>query len=86
VGLVVDLAKFLSKRGRTEESEQAFRAAEKIAPNNPRLLYQRAETYIKANRNIDTARDLLKRYLSATLSPDDPSRRDAEKLLRQTGG
>ena len=27
---VVDLAKFLSKRGRTEESEQAFRAAERI--------------------------------------------------------
>jgi tetratricopeptide (TPR) repeat protein len=86
VGLVVDLAKFLSKRGRTEESEQAFRAAERIAPNSPRLLYSRAETYIKAGRNLDTARDLLKRYLSATLSPDDPSRLDAEKLLKQTGG
>ena len=86
VGLVVDLAKFLSKRGRTEESEQAFRAAEQIAPNSPRLLYSRAETYIKAGRNLGAARDLLKRYLSATLSPDDPSRLDAEKLLKQTGG
>jgi hypothetical protein len=27
----------------------------------------------------------LKRYLSANLSPDDPSRQDAEKLLRQAG-
>lgn len=86
VGRVVDLAKFLSKQGRIEESEQTFRAAERIAPNNPRLLYHRAETYIKAGRNIETARELLKRYLSATLSPDDPSRQDAEKLLKQAGG
>ncbi len=85
VGRVVDLAKFLSKQGRIEESEQTFRAAEQIAPNNPRLLYSRAETYIKARRNIETARELLKRYLSANLSPDDPSRQDAEKLLKQAG-
>jgi tetratricopeptide (TPR) repeat protein len=85
VGRVVDLAKFLSKQGRIEESEQTFRAAERIAPDNPRLLYSRAETYIKAGRNIETARELLKRYLSANLSPDDPSRQDAEKLLKQAG-
>jgi tetratricopeptide (TPR) repeat protein len=85
VGRVVDLAKFLSKQGRIEESEQTFRAAERIAPDNPRLLYTRAETYIKAGRNIPTARELLKRYLSANLSPDDPSRQDAEKLLKQAG-
>ena len=86
VGRVVDLAKFLSKRGRIEESEQTFRAAERIAPDSPRLLYQRAETYIQGGRNMDTARILLKRYLAATLSPDDPSRREAEKLLKQAGG
>jgi tetratricopeptide (TPR) repeat protein len=85
VGRVVDLAKFLSKQGRIEESEQTFRAAERIAPNDPRLLYSRAETYIKAGRNIETARELLKRYLAANLSPDDPSRQDAEKLLKQAG-
>jgi tetratricopeptide (TPR) repeat protein len=86
VGRVIDLAKFLSKQGRIEESEQTFLAAERIAPDSPKLLYQRAETYIKARRNIDTARDLLKRYLSATLSPEDPSRVQAEKLLKQVGG
>lgn len=85
VGRIVDLAKFLSKQGRIEESEQTFQAAERIAPNSPRLLYTRAETYIKAGRNIETARELLKRYLAAKLSPDDPSRQDAEKLLRQAG-
>jgi tetratricopeptide (TPR) repeat protein len=85
VGRIVDLAKFLSKEGRIEESEQTFRAAERIAPDDPRLLYSRAETYIKAGRNIATARELLKRYLAANLSPDDPPRQDAEKLLRQAG-
>ena len=85
VGRIVDLAKFLSKQGRIEESEQTFQAAERIAPDSPRLLYTRAETYIKAGRNIETARELLKRYLAAHLSPDDPSRQDAEKLLRQAG-
>src|SRR5438552_817693 len=43
VGRMVDLAKFLYKQGRVEESEQTFQAAEKLAPNQPRLLYQRAE-------------------------------------------
>ena len=86
VGRMVDLAKFLYKQGRVEESEQTFQAAEKLAPNEPRLLYQRAEMYIKAGRKLDTARELLRRYVSATnLSPDDPSRYDAEKLLQKAG-
>ena len=85
VGRVVDLAKFLSNRGRIEESEQTFLAAERIAPDSPRLLYDRAEMYIHAGRKLDTARELLKRYLAANLRPDDPSRLDAEKLLKQTG-
>ena len=86
VGRIVDLAKFLSNRGRIEESEQTFLAAERIAPGSPRLLYDRAETYIHAGRKLDTARELLKRYLAANLGPDDPSRLEAEKLLKQTGG
>jgi tetratricopeptide (TPR) repeat protein len=85
VGRMVDLAKFLSKQGRVEESEQTFQVAEKLAPNDPRLLYQRAEMYIKAGRKLDTARELLRRYMSASLSPDDPSRYDAEKLLQKAG-
>ena len=86
VGRIVDLAKFLSSRGRIEESEQNFRAAERMAPNDPGLLYTRAETYIQAGRNLEIARSLLKRYLAANLSPDDPSRLDAKKLLKQAGG
>ena len=86
VGRVIDLAKFLSRQGRLEESDETFQAAERLAPNTPKVLYHRAETYIKAGRNIDAARVLLKRYLAATLSPEDPSRLEAEKLLKQVGG
>ena len=85
LGRILDLAKFLSKQGRIDESEQIFKAAEKVAPGSPRLLYARAESYIKSGRNIDKARDLLRRYLAANLSPDDPSRREALQLLKQAG-
>ncbi len=83
VGRVIDLAKFLAKNGRYQESEEAFRRAESIDPNSPKLMFERASTYIRAGRNLDTARDLLRRYLESPLTPDDPPRREAEQLLRQ---
>jgi hypothetical protein len=49
-------------------------------------VFARADLYIKHNRNLDLAKELLKRYLSMTLSPDDPPRSQAEKLLRQVRG
>jgi hypothetical protein len=42
--------------------------------------------YIKGKRNLDVARDLLKRYLNLTLTPEDPPRSQAERLLRQVQG
>ncbi len=86
VGRVIDLAKFLAKQGRFEESDKTFVAAEELAPNAPKLLYARAATYIETKRNIETAKALLEKYLAAKLTPDDPRRADAEKLLRQVSG
>jgi tetratricopeptide (TPR) repeat protein len=86
VGRVIDLAKFLAMRGRFEECEKTFQAAEKIAPNAPKLMYARAATYIEAKRNIRTARNLLEKYLAAPLTPDDPPRSEARKLLQQVSG
>jgi cytochrome c-type biogenesis protein CcmH/NrfG len=83
VGRVIDLAKFLAKAGRFQESDDTFRRAESIAPDSPKLMFERANMYIKSNRNIDVAKQLLKRYLDAPLTPDDPPRREAEQLLRQ---
>jgi Flp pilus assembly protein TadD len=83
---LIDLAKFLARQGRYQESEQSFRKAEKIAPNSPQLIYARADTYIEQGRNLATARKLLQRYLAAQLTPDDPPRAQAEKLLRKASG
>ena len=35
---------------------------------------------------VSVPRKLLKKYLSANLTPDDPPRYEAEKLLRQASG
>ncbi|MEO7652195.1 MAG: tetratricopeptide repeat protein [Bryobacteraceae bacterium] len=85
VGRVVDLAKFFAKRGRFQESDQKFSEADKLAPGSPKLLFERAATYIQSKRNVDQARELLKRYLAAPLGPDDPPRTEAEKLLKVAG-
>jgi Flp pilus assembly protein TadD len=82
-GRLIDLARFLARQGRHPESDQSFRAAEKLSSNQPKLLFEQADTYIHAGRNLEIARELLKRYLQANLSPDDPPRHEAEKLLRR---
>ena len=83
VGRVVDLANYLAKRGKYQESEAAYSLAEDIDPNNPKLMFERAKAYIQSKRNLDRARELLVRYLNSPLSPNDPSRREAEQLLKQ---
>jgi tetratricopeptide (TPR) repeat protein len=86
VGRVIDLARFLAKRGRYEESERTFVAAEKLAPDAPRVMYARAASYIETGRNIEMARGLLEKYLASSLTPDDPSREEAQKLLHRASG
>jgi tetratricopeptide (TPR) repeat protein len=86
VGRVIDLAKFLARQGRMQEADQSFARAEKLDPNSPKLIYAKADVYIKHKRNLDVARELLKQYLTLNLTPDDPPRSQAEKLLRQAQG
>jgi tetratricopeptide (TPR) repeat protein len=87
LGRVLDLAKFLAREGRYRESEESFSHAEKLAPNSPRVLFARAETYVNTKRNAAEARDLLHQYLALTnLTPDDPPRSEALKLLRKVEG
>jgi Flp pilus assembly protein TadD len=85
VGRVLDLAKYLAKRGRIKESEAMFDQAARIAPNSPKVLFERANTYIKDQRNLDDARRLLERYIQSPLTPDDPPREQAEALLKKIG-
>jgi tetratricopeptide (TPR) repeat protein len=86
VGKVIELARFLTRQGRYQEADQSFERAEKIVPNSPRLMYAKADLYIKTGRNLDVAKALLERYLNATLTPDDPPRAEAVKLLRKVRG
>jgi len=84
VGHVIALAKFLAKQGRSEESDAVFAKAERLAPQSPKVWYARADTLIKQKRNLSEARQLLEKYLqSSSLTPDDPSKSTAQKLLRQ---
>ena len=84
-GREIDLAKFLSDRGRVKESDQAFAEAARLAPDSPELMFARAETYIHQKRNLKEARELLERYIASPLTPDDPPRDDARALLSQAG-
>jgi tetratricopeptide (TPR) repeat protein len=83
VGRAIDLAKFLANHGRVQESEAVFTHAAKIAPDSPRLLFERANAYVKAKKNLDEAKVLLERYLKSPLTPDDPPRAEAQRLLKQ---
>jgi tetratricopeptide (TPR) repeat protein len=85
IGRAIDLASFLSKRGKYQESDAVFAQAERIKPNAPRLLFERAASYIRGNRNLPEARNLLQKYLQSPLTPDDPPRSEAQRLLKQLG-
>jgi tetratricopeptide (TPR) repeat protein len=83
IGRFIDLARLLTKQGRIQEADQSIAHAEKIAPNSPKLMFAKADLYIKNKRNLDQARELLRRYMTMSLTPDDPPRSQAEKLLKQ---
>jgi tetratricopeptide (TPR) repeat protein len=85
-GRIVDLARFLAHRGRPEESDKAFERASSVAPGKPGIAFAQAKADIEPHRNPERARRLLKEYLQASLTPDDPPRKEAEKLLERAGG
>jgi Flp pilus assembly protein TadD len=85
-GRVLDVARYVAKRGRLAESDALFEQARKLAPSQPRVAFAEARVDIENHRNLEQARGLLQGYLHASLTPDDPPRQEAEKLLRRAGG
>jgi tetratricopeptide (TPR) repeat protein len=81
-GRLIDLAKLLYRTGRVKEGEAAFQRAAQLEPRNSSVLFERAATYVEHKRNFREAAQLLEQYLKSDLTPDQPSRSDAEKLLR----
>jgi tetratricopeptide (TPR) repeat protein len=86
VGGLLELAKFLAKQGRTNESDAALAEAQKIKPDAPQVWYTRADLLIRQKRNLDEARNLLQKYMRANITVDDPPKDDAIRLLKQAGG
>ncbi len=81
IGRMLDLAKLLARQGKLAESEELFDRASRIAPDQPKVLLARAGAYIRAGAKLDDARKLLEAYLAAKLTPEDPPRWEAERLL-----
>jgi Flp pilus assembly protein TadD len=86
VGHLIDLAKFLANQGRSRESDAVFIQAQRLDPNAPKVWFARADVLIKQKRNLDEARNLLEKYMRASITVDDPSKEDAQHLLKQLGG
>jgi len=86
VGRLIDLAKFLAKEGRTQESDQVFLQAQKLAPDAPQVWFARADTLIRQKRNLDEAKSLLQKYMHANITVDDPPKQEAARLLKATEG
>ena len=85
VGRVLVLARYLANHDRVKESDALFEQAARMAPNSPRVMFDRAATYIKENRDLDVAKKLLERYVQSPLTPEDPPRGRAEAMLKKLG-
>jgi tetratricopeptide (TPR) repeat protein len=85
-GKVVDLARFLSRRGRHKECDAVLADAAQRWPGNPGVVFAQAEVLVETKRNPEQARKLLQRYSSLPLTPDDPPREEAVELLKRVGG
>ena len=79
------LARYLANHDRVKESDALFEQAARMAPNSPRVMFDRAATYIKENRDLDAAKKLLEQYVQAPLTPEDPPRGRAEAMLKKLG-
>ncbi len=83
-GRVLDLAEFLSARGRYEESDQLFRRAAEMDPDSPKVMFARAAAYIHSGRNRPEAEALLRQYAGSRVTPDDPPLTEVARLLNKS--
>jgi Flp pilus assembly protein TadD len=86
VGHLIALARMLANQGRERESDAVFLEAQKVNPNAPQVWFARADVLIKQKRNLNEAKLLLQKYMSASITVDDPPKGEARRLLKQAGG
>lgn len=86
IGRIIDLGEFLTRYGRYEECDELFRIAGRQSPGAPRLLFARARMEIRTGRNLSEAKNLLRNYLASPITPDDPPRSEALRLVKMAMG
>ncbi len=83
VGRVLELAGFLSERGRYAESDEMFDRAAKMAPDWPPVLFARGKELVHSKRDPERARQLLHEYLRSKRRPDDSPPSEVHALLKK---
>ncbi len=86
VGHVIALARFLANQGRNKESDALFLDAQTKHPNAPQVLFAWASVLVKQKRNLPAAKSMLEKYMQASLTPDDPPKQEARRLLKEADG
>jgi tetratricopeptide (TPR) repeat protein len=86
VGHVIALARFLANQGRNQESDALFQEARTKHPNAPQVLFAWASVLVKQKRDLPQAKTMLETYVHASLTPDDPPKNEARRLLKEVGG
>jgi len=86
VGHLIALARLLANQGKERESDAVFLEAQKANPNAPQVWFAHADVLIKQKRDLHQAKLLLEKYMSASITVDDPPKGEARRLLKQVGG
>lgn len=86
VGHLLALARLLANQGRNKESDAVFREARAKHPNAPQVLFAWASVLVKQKRDLDQAKTMLETYMQAAITPDDPPKHEARRLLKEVGG
>lgn len=86
VGHLIAWARFLAMQGRIRESDAVFEEAQTADPTAARVWFARADVLISQKRNLNEAKALLEKYVSASISVDDPPKDEARRLLKQVSG
>ena len=86
VGHLLALGRFLANEGRNKESDEVFREAQTKHPNAPQVLFAWASVLVKQKRDLGQAKSMLEKYMQASITPDDPPKHEARRLLKEVGG
>jgi tetratricopeptide (TPR) repeat protein len=86
VGHLIALARFLASQGRNKESDELFLEARTKNPNSPQVLFAWASVLVKQKRDLNQAKTMLEKYMQASITPDDPPKQEARRLLKEVGG